>query len=147
QGLVRGIVAMGMVVARHVADDLGALPRPAVGVQVQVVVHRVQDAPLHRLEAVAHVGQCPGGDDRQGVVQVTVSGFVGKWGRLDSFRHERTPPSNGCQYSKNCSKKGWSNPGQFTQKGNDARNELTRSYVQDCGMRVRIFVYKYSGKE
>ncbi len=41
-----------------------------VGVEVQVGVHRVEDAPLHRLQAVAHVGQRARGDDADRVVQV-----------------------------------------------------------------------------
>ena len=41
-----------------------------VGAQVLVVQHRVQDAALHRLQAVAHVGQRARRDDAQRVVQV-----------------------------------------------------------------------------
>ncbi len=60
---------MRVVVAHHVADDLGALAVLGVGRQV-LLPHRVEDAALHRLQAVAHVGQGARGDDRQRVVQV-----------------------------------------------------------------------------
>ena len=63
-------VAVRMVVAHHVADDLRALAVLGVGGQV-LLPHRVEDAALHRLEPVAHVRQRTRGDDRQRVVQVT----------------------------------------------------------------------------
>ena len=62
-------VTVRMVVAHHVADDLRALAVLGVGRQV-LLPHRVEDAALHRLEPVAHVGQRARGDDRQRVVQV-----------------------------------------------------------------------------
>jgi hypothetical protein len=49
-------VAVRVVLAHHVADDRGALAELGVGPEAQIVVHRVQDAALHGLEAVAHVG-------------------------------------------------------------------------------------------
>ena len=63
-------VAVRVVVAHHVADDLGALAMLGVGGQV-LLPHRVEDAALHRLEPVAHVGQRARGDDRQRVVQIS----------------------------------------------------------------------------
>ena len=41
-----------------------------VRVEVQVGVHRVENPPLHRLEAVAHIGERARGDDADRVVQV-----------------------------------------------------------------------------
>ena len=49
-------VAVRVVVGHHVADDARALHERAVGPQVRVV-HRPEDAALHRLQAVADVGQ------------------------------------------------------------------------------------------
>ncbi len=49
-------VAVGMELAEHVADDGRALAMFDVRVEVQDGIHRVEDAPLHRFEAVAHVG-------------------------------------------------------------------------------------------
>ena len=62
-------VAVRVVAAHHVADDLRALPVLDVGGQV-LLPHRVQDAALHRLEAVADVGQRARRDDRERVVEV-----------------------------------------------------------------------------
>ena len=58
-----------MVVAHHVADDLRALAVLGVGGQV-LLPHRVEDAALHRLQPVAHVGQRARGDDRERVIEV-----------------------------------------------------------------------------
>ena len=62
--LVERRVAVRVVAAHHVADDLRALAVLGVGGQV-LLPHRVEDAALHRLEAVAHVGQRARRDDRE----------------------------------------------------------------------------------
>ena len=62
QGVVDGRVAVRMILAHDVADDTGTLVPAAVGT-VAAVVHRVDDATVHRLEAIAHVGQCSPDDD------------------------------------------------------------------------------------
>ena len=67
--LVERGVAVRMVVAHHVADDLRALAVLGVGGEV-LLPHRVEDAALHRLQAVANVGQRARRDDRERVVQV-----------------------------------------------------------------------------
>ena len=59
---------MGVQPAHDLADDAGALDVAAVGPQAHVV-HRVEDPALHRLEAVAGVGQRAGVDDRVGVLE------------------------------------------------------------------------------
>ena len=59
---------MRVVVGHHVADDTRALHERAVGPQVRVV-HRPEDAPLHRLQAVAHVGQRALHDDAHRVLE------------------------------------------------------------------------------
>ena len=77
---------MRVELAQHLADDGRALAEPGVGIQVQVVVHRVQDPPLHRLEPVAHVRQRARGDDADGIVEVPAlrlvrqRGIFGPWG-------------------------------------------------------------------
>ena len=68
QGVVDRRVAVRVVLAHHLADDALALDVAAVGAQAQLG-HRVQDAALHRLEAVARVGQGAGVDDRVGVLE------------------------------------------------------------------------------
>ena len=69
QRFVDGRVAVGMEAAHHVANDLRALAVLGVGREV-LLPHRVEDAALDRLHAVAHVGQRARRDDRQGVVEV-----------------------------------------------------------------------------
>ena len=52
--VVDRLVAVRMMVAHHIADDVGALHvRPARAVAVRP--HRVEDPPVHRLQPVAHV--------------------------------------------------------------------------------------------
>ena len=69
QRLVERRVAVRVEASHHVADHGGALAVLAVGGEV-LLPHRVQDPALHRLEAVADVGQGARRDHRQRVVQV-----------------------------------------------------------------------------
>src|SRR5699024_701326 len=62
-------VAVGVVVAHHLADHLRALREGAVGA-VAAVEHRVDDAAVDGLEAVAHVRQGAGDDHAHRVVEV-----------------------------------------------------------------------------
>ena len=81
----RGIddgLAVGMVVARGVAADLGAFAVLAAREQREIV-HRVEDAPLGGFEAVARVGQGAGDDDRHGVVQERFGHLFGHVDGLD----------------------------------------------------------------
>jgi hypothetical protein len=57
-----------MVVAHHVADDPRALEEATIR-PVPAVVHRVQDADVDRLQAVADVGQRTADDDRHRIVE------------------------------------------------------------------------------
>ena len=60
---------MGVVLTHDVADDTcGLLGRGVV--EDSVFVHGVEDAAVHGLEAVAHIGQGTGHDDRHGVVDI-----------------------------------------------------------------------------
>jgi hypothetical protein len=69
QRVVDRLVAMRMVLADHVADDAGRLAIRLVPV-VAVLVHRMENAPVHRLEPVADVGQRPRHDHAHGVVEI-----------------------------------------------------------------------------
>ena len=68
-GVVDRGVAVRVVLTHHVTDDARALREAAVGA-VAAVVHRVEDAAVHRLEPVAHVGQRAADDDGHRVVDV-----------------------------------------------------------------------------
>ncbi len=56
EGVVDGLVAVRVVVAHHLADDLGALAVGPARLQAHLL-HAVEHAAIGGLEAVAHVGQ------------------------------------------------------------------------------------------
>ena len=61
---------MGVELTEHVADDTGALTVRLVRIEVQFVAHIEEDAPVHGLQAVAHVGKRAGDDDRHRIVDI-----------------------------------------------------------------------------
>ena len=74
-GVVDGGVAVGMIVAHDVADDLGGLGVLLVELQAHLR-HAVEDAAMDGLEAVADVGQGAADDDRHGVVEIAAPHLV-----------------------------------------------------------------------
>ena len=85
--VVNGRVAAEVVLPHHLADARCALAVASIGGQPQVRVHGVQNAPLHRLEAIADIRQGAAHDDGQ---RIALSGrFLqgyglddGHWGML-----------------------------------------------------------------
>ena len=69
QGVVNRRVAVGMEDTHRLSDDLGALGVLLVVLQPHLV-HRVEHAPVHGLEAVAHIGQRTPDDDRHRVLEI-----------------------------------------------------------------------------
>ena len=69
QRVVDRRVPVGVIVAHHLADDLGALGIGARRPEAELV-HRVEDTAMNRLQPVAHVGQGAPDDDRHRVVEV-----------------------------------------------------------------------------
>ena len=63
-----------MIVAGSVAADLGAFAEAAAGVHAEIV-HRDQDAALHGLQSVAHVGDRARHDYAHGVIEVRTLHF------------------------------------------------------------------------
>ena len=61
-------VAVRVIVTHDVARDTGALDAVAVGA-IPRVEHAPENAAMHRLETIAHVGQRAADDDRHRVVQ------------------------------------------------------------------------------
>ena len=76
QRVVDGAVAVRVQPSHHLADHLGALDVGAVGPQAHLA-HLVEDAALHRLEAVPGVRQGALVDHRVGVLEVTGAHLVG----------------------------------------------------------------------
>src|SRR5262249_22945848 len=68
-------VAVGMEIAHHLADDLGALAVGAVAGQAHQP-HAVQHAAMRRLQAVADVRQRSSNDHAHGVIHVRPLHFV-----------------------------------------------------------------------
>jgi hypothetical protein len=69
EGVVDRGVTVRVVLPHDLTDDAAALVEAAVG-PVATVVHRVDDAAVHGLEAVTHVGQRAADDDAHGVLDV-----------------------------------------------------------------------------
>ena len=67
--VVHGRVAVGMVPAEHVADAGGGFFERLVRGQI-VLIHGVEDAPVHGLETVAYIRQRTPDDDRHGILDV-----------------------------------------------------------------------------
>ena len=65
-------VAMRVIVAHHVAGDLGRLSERPVGRQAQFA-HRIEDAAVHRLQPVAGIGQRAVHDRGQRIGQVPLA--------------------------------------------------------------------------
>ena len=76
QRIVNRAVAMGVIVTHHLTHDFGAFAVCTVGIETQFT-HTVEYAPLHRLQAVPHVWQRPGGDRGQRVGQITLRQRLG----------------------------------------------------------------------
>ena len=75
EGVVDRDVAVGVVLAHHVADDRGALAIRRGGRQAHLA-HRVQDPAMDRLQAVADVGQGARHDHAHRVVEVAHAHLV-----------------------------------------------------------------------
>ena len=69
QRVVDRLVAVRVIFTHHVADDARRLHVFLVR-RMAVLVHRIEDAPMHRLETVARVGQRSRHDHAHGVIEV-----------------------------------------------------------------------------
>ena len=76
-GVVYGDVAVRVVFTNHIADNTRRFFIRPVPVVVQFV-HGVQYAPVHRLEAVAHIGQGAPHNHAHGVIQIGAAHFLFK---------------------------------------------------------------------
>ncbi len=83
--VVDGEVAVRVEVAHRVADDLRRLHVLLVPVEAQPL-HRVEDAPVHGLQAVAYVGQRARDDHAHRVLEVGALHLVGDGNRANVAR-------------------------------------------------------------
>ncbi len=86
--VVDRLVAMRMERAHHVADDLGGFLERRAGIEAQQP-HAVEDAPMHRLEAVARVRQRPVHDGRQRVGEIALFQRIAQRHFMDVGRFRR----------------------------------------------------------
>lgn len=76
QGFIDRCFSMGVIVAGRIAADFHRLARLGVGRKMQVVIHREENATLDRFQSIADVGQGPGLNHREGIIEVTSAGFL-----------------------------------------------------------------------
>lgn len=82
QGVVDGRVAVGVVLTEHLPHHTGTFPVGPVAREAELV-HRVEDAPVHRLEAVAGIGQGPAHDHAHRILQVGARHLIAQVGLDD----------------------------------------------------------------
>ncbi len=82
QRVVDRLVAMRVVLAHDVADDLGGLLVGRAGIEPQLA-HAVEDAAMDRLQPVAHVRQRAVHDRGEGVGEVALFERLAEVDRLD----------------------------------------------------------------
>ena len=68
-GVIDGLIPVRVILAHDISHDTGGLPVRAVRGHTGFV-HPVQDTPVHRLETVTDIRQCPADDDGHGIVEV-----------------------------------------------------------------------------
>ena len=83
--VVDRLVAVRVMVAHHVADDVGALHVGAAR-PVAVRPHRVEDAAVHGLQPVAHIGKRTRDDDVHRVAEEARAHLLLELARLDPAR-------------------------------------------------------------
>ena len=82
QCVVHRLIAVRMIFADHVADHARGLAIRFVPL-VAVLVHREEDAAMHRLEPVARIGQCARHDHAHGVIEVALLHLLGDRNRAN----------------------------------------------------------------
>ncbi len=75
QGVVGRDIAVRMIFTEHVADDARAF-HVGAGRDVIALVHREQDAAMHGLQPVAHVGQRTPDDHAHRIVEIRLPHLV-----------------------------------------------------------------------
>ena len=71
QGVIDRLIAMRMERAHHVADDFRAFLEGGARIEPQDL-HAIEDAPVHRLQPIAGIGQRPPHNGRQSILEVAL---------------------------------------------------------------------------
>ena len=77
QRVIDRLVAMGVILADHIADDPGRFLVTLRGVQLELA-HRPEQPPVHRFQPVAGIGQRPVHDGAQRIGEVAVPQRTGQ---------------------------------------------------------------------
>ena len=85
QGVVDRLVAVRVILTHHVTDDAGRLHVLLVG-RVAALVHGVENAAMHGLEAVAGVRESAAHDHAHGVIEIGALHLVDDGDQLDVAR-------------------------------------------------------------
>ena len=88
QRVVDRLVAVRVIFTHDVADHARRLHVFLVG-RMALLVHRIEDAPVHRLQSVAHVGERPRHDYAHGVIEVAALHLLGDRDRTNVGRVSR----------------------------------------------------------
>ena len=94
-------VAVRMVFAENLADHARRLHRLGIGRQAHLF-HRKQNPPLHRLLAVAHIGQRPPLDHAHRVFEIGALGILGENQAVAFLRRQRDGVGHGGYPWQNC---------------------------------------------
>ena len=86
---------MRVVGTHDLAHDLRALAEGALGA-VATVVHAVHNAAVHRLEAIAHIGECTPHDHAHRVIEVALLHLLVKINLEDLIALVLVDRVNGC---------------------------------------------------
>ena len=84
QSVVDRLITVRVILAEHIAHDAGAFAVRPIRCQAQFV-HRVEDAALHRLEAIAGIGQGPTHDHAHRVLEVGALHLLMQGDRLNAL--------------------------------------------------------------
>ena len=82
QRVVDREIAVRVIFAHRIAGDARRFVVGAVR-RVIVLIHRIEDTPVHRLQAVAHVGQRAAHDHAHRIIEIAAAHLVGNGNRPD----------------------------------------------------------------
>ncbi len=82
QGIIQSRLPVGVILAQNLADDAGGF---AVGLirRTAHFQHGIENAPVHRLQTVPHIGQGPAHNYAHGIVQERALYFIVNGNRYD----------------------------------------------------------------
>ena len=135
ESVVDGEIAVRVEVAHRVAHDLRRLHVLLVEVEPEPL-HRVEDAPVHGLQSVAHVRQSARHDHAHGVIEIRPLHLVDERDRSDVRRswaldvclivvgQERRKPALECQRTRKCQRRRERKPPALRGEGDCCRTLL-----------------------